>query len=49
MSKNTALKTGIGATAVILGVYVLFNHRNLSEVIFGAIIIGLGVWSLASN
>lgn len=49
MGKNTSLKIGGGTAAIILGLYILFNQQNFSEVIFGIIAIGFGVWLLASN
>ena len=44
-----AWKIGAGAGAIILGVYVLFNRQNFSEVIFGVIAIAFGIGLIASD
>ncbi len=44
-----AWKIGIGAGAIILGVYVLFNQQNFSEVLFGIIAIAFGLGLIASD
>ena len=43
-------KTGIGAGAIILGVYLIFtNMQDITSVIFGVIAIAFGIGLIASK
>ncbi len=42
-------KVGIGAGAILLGLYIFFNQKNIAEVIFGVIAIAFGIGLLASE
>lgn len=43
-------KTGIGAGAIILGIYLVFTNLNeITSVIFGVIAIAFGIGLIASD
>jgi len=44
-----AWKIGFGAGSILLGIYFLFNFRDITSVIFGIIAIGFGIGLIASN
>jgi len=50
MEKSSSIKIGIGAGAVLLGLYlILSNLQNTISVIGGIIIAAFGIGLLASN
>ncbi len=42
-------KVGVGTGSIILGVYFLFNFKDIASVIAGAAAIAFGVSLIASN